>query len=94
METIQATLDYSRQENSMAEASKDALRLDSDRELKLECHGTKVTTDAGLVAYRELDEVLGLTDMGESRLCDDRKGRNTQHGITALFRQSVYGRVC
>ncbi len=56
----------------MGERSKVALRLDFDRKLKVEFQGTKITSDAGLLAYRELDEVLGLTTMIESELTDSR----------------------
>lgn len=53
METTQATFDSMIRENPMGETRKDALRLDFDRKLKLEFHGTKV----GLLAYRELDGI-------------------------------------
>ena len=75
----------------MGEARKDALRLNFDRKLELEFHGVKVTSDAGLLVFRELDEALGLTTM--INFCDNRKGRNTQHNIIALLRQSVHGRL-
>ncbi len=39
------------------------IQANFDRKLKLEFHGTKVTSNAGLLAHRELDEVLGLTTM-------------------------------
>ena len=46
-----------------------------------------------MLAYREIDEALGLTSAIDSELRDNRTGKNTQHSITALLRQSVYGRL-
>ena len=77
----------------MGEARKDALRLDFNHKLKLEFHGSKVTSDGGLLAYRELDDVLGLTSTIDSELRDIRTGKNTQHGLAALLRQSIYSRL-
>jgi hypothetical protein len=77
----------------MGERRKDALRVNFNRRLKLEFHGTKVSSDAGLLAYRELDEALGLTTMIDANFCDTRTGKNTQHGFTALLRQSIYSRL-
>lgn len=69
------------------------LRLDFDRRLKLEFHGSRITTDAGLLAYCELDSALGLTDMVGDELVDPRTGKNDQRALTGLFRQSVFGRL-
>jgi len=77
----------------MGEARKDALRLDFDPRLKLEFHGTKITSDAGLLAYCELDDVLGLTATVDSELRDIRTGKNTQYGLAALLSQSIYSRL-
>ena len=80
-------------ENPTGAGKKPALRVAFDSRLKLEFHGSKVTSDAGLLAYRELDAALGLTDLGDELLNDWRTGKNTQHSMVALMRQSIFSRL-
>ena len=75
------------------EAKEPLLRSTFDRRIKLEFHGARITSDGGLLAYRELDDALGLTDMAITKLLDGRRGKNTRHKLGGLFRQSVFGRL-
>jgi hypothetical protein len=77
----------------MGERAKETLKLRFDRRLRLEFHGARITSDAGLLAFRELDEALGLTEMASTCLQDTRGGRNVQHELVSLLRQSVYSRL-
>ncbi len=69
------------------------MKLQFDRQLRLEFHGARITSDAGLLACRELNEVLGLTEAALTHLRDTRAGRNVQHQLVPLLRQSVYCRL-
>ena len=75
------------------EADKGALRLDFDRRLMLQFRGSAITSDAGLLAYRELDDALGLTGTGADTLADARTGKNGRHRLAGLRRQSIFGRL-
>ena len=77
----------------MGEARREALRVGFDRAIRLEFHGANISSDAGLLVYAELDEALGMTAMAGESLRDCRTGRNAQHTMTALLRQSVYSRL-
>ncbi len=77
----------------MGESKREGLRVDFDRRLKLEFHGSKVTSDAGLLAYRELDDALGLTEGAGGLFQDSRTGKKGWHGMTGQFRQSIFGRL-
>jgi len=70
-----------------------ALRVTFDPRLKLEFHGSKVTSDAGLLPFRDLDDALGLTDLAGEALTDTRTGQNSRHTLMAQLRQSVFGRL-
>ncbi len=70
-----------------------ALRVPFDHRLKLEFHGSNVTSDSGLLAFRELDDALDLTELAGEVLADTRTGLNSRHTLTAQVRQSVFGRL-
>jgi hypothetical protein len=59
--------------------------------LTLQFRGSVVTSVAGLLAYRELDDALGLSVMAGGALPDARTGRNGRHALVGLLRQSVFG---
>ena len=77
----------------MGEAKLEPLRVDFDRRVKLEFHGSDISSDGGLLPYRELDHALGLTELSGEVLFEARRGKNTRHLLVGLLRQSVFGRL-
>ena len=77
----------------MGEREAGVLRLDFDCRLKVEFHGSKVTSDAGLLPYREQDDVVGPSEIAGDVLANARRGKNGRHGLVGQFCQSVFGRL-
>ena len=58
------------------ESKRGGLRVDFDHRLKLEFHGSRITSDGGFLAHRELDDALGLIGIVGDILQDNRTGMN------------------
>ena len=68
----------------MGESTYARTRLRFDRRLRLEFRGATITSDAGLLACRELDDALGLTETANECLQESRSGRNVQHQLSRV----------
>src|SRR5262249_24387747 len=77
----------------MGDATSGPIRLSFNPQLRIEFRGATVTSDAGLLLPRELDERLGLDALIERHLTDPRSGHNLQFPLPDLFRQSIYSRL-
>jgi len=79
--------------SKMKHTKGERLNIRFNSKIKLEFHGARLTSDGGLLAYRELDDALGLFNSASTVMSDKRTGRNIQHDMTNLLRQSVYSRL-
>jgi Transposase DDE domain group 1 len=77
----------------MGDAKSGPVRLSFNPQLRVEFRGATVTSDAGVLLPRELDERLGLSALIEQHLTDPRTGQNSQFPLPDLFRQSIYSRL-
>ena len=77
----------------MGDGEKAPLRLQFNPKVRLEFHGSTITSDAGLLPFREFYEALGLTGIASDYLQDSRTGRNIRHHLVPLLRQSIFSRL-
>ena len=79
----------------MGEARKDALRVGFDRAIKLEFHGARVSSDAGLFPYRDLDDAARLTESVTADLFDFRTAsRAKDNALMSTWRHVGPYRTC
>jgi hypothetical protein len=79
--------------NLVGDGEKAPLRLKFNPKIQLEFRGATITSDAGLLAFRGLDDTLDLTPIASEYLQESRTGRNIQHHLVPLLRQSIYSRL-
>jgi len=77
----------------MGDGEKTPLRLQFNPKVRLEFRGSTITSDSGLLPFRELDDALSLASMASDYLQESRTGRNIRHHLVPLLRQSVYSRL-
>jgi Transposase DDE domain group 1 len=77
----------------VGEKESEPFRFTFNGVLKVGFQGSRVTSDAGLILVRELDERLGLEAIITEHLSDSRQGLNTQFRLPDLLRQSIYSRL-
>lgn len=77
----------------MGEGQQERLSMGLGAPVRLESVGGRTSSDAGLLAHREMDERLGLTEMAHGFLTEQRVARSVQHQLVPLARQSVCSRL-
>ena len=70
----------------MRHAKGERLNIRFNRKIKLEFYGARLTSDGGLLAYREFVDALGLFYSASTVMSDKRTGRIIQHDMTNLLR--------
>ena len=68
------------------------LKLQFDRRVRLDFRGATITSDAGLLACPSLMPLWGSQRQPDDYIHEGRSGRNVQHRLLPLLRQSVYSR--
>ena len=56
--------------------------------------GHDISSDGGLLPYRELDHALGLTELGGEVLSETRRGKNTRHLLVVACPHFMYQFLC
>ena len=72
------------------ETQKEAIRPDFNRSIFIDFAAAKITSDAGFLLMREVDQRFGIIESGCSHLTDDRSASRRKHTFEQMIRQRVY----
>lgn len=72
------------------EAKKEAIRPDFNKSIFIDFAGAKITSDAGFLLMREVDQRFGIIDSGCRDLLDERSVSHKKHTYEQMIRQRIY----
>ncbi len=72
------------------EAEKEAIRPDFNKSIFINFTGAKITSDAGFLLMREVDQRFDITKSGCQHLVDERSASHKKHTFEQMIRQRVY----
>jgi hypothetical protein len=75
---------------AIGETNRGRIAFDYNPSLVVSFNGGEITSDAGVLLLRQLDETLGLTDLLAQSLCDPRNRQQLTHPMVELLRERVY----
>jgi len=71
-------------------AEREAIRPDFNRSIFIDFAGAKITSDAGFLLMREVDQRFGIIESGCNYLTDERSVSHKRHTYEQMIRQRVY----
>ncbi len=72
------------------EAQKEAIRPDFNKSIVIDFAGAKITSDAGFLLMREVDQRFGIIESGCSKPVDNRSVSHKKHSFEQMIQQRVY----
>ena len=72
------------------EAKNDAMRPGFNKSIFIDFAGAKITSDAGFLLMREVDQRFDIIQSGCKLLKDARSASHTKHSFEQMIRQRVY----
>jgi len=72
------------------EMQKDAIRPDFNKSIFVDFAGVKITSDAGFLLMREINQCFGIIESACNHLVDERSDPHKKHALEQMIRQRVY----